>query len=221
MWGNPLDLAHFTRWLVKHSKMAQPGHRVLSEHPLNSEPSSAALVSAFLTPTASIYSRNHGEIRSLPDNLALRIFSEVEGVSTTLSSIPLADLKALPKEDVVSVLACAGNRRVEMDEEKEVEGLKWGGSAVANCHFGGEAVACSAPYNFVDGLLVTCPLRSASSRLHVRSRSHARRLASERTGETAAHPLRIGSGMPGRQDLRRVAPARDGTVGSVTRHPDL
>ncbi|BGO96822.1 Oxidoreductase, molybdopterin-binding domain-containing protein [Rhodotorula toruloides] len=117
--------------------MAQTGHRVLSEHPLNSEPPTASLVSSFLTPTSSIYSRNHGEIRSLPDDYALSISSEVVGVSTTVSSIPLADLKALPKQDVVTVLACAGNRRIEMDEEKEVEGLKWGGSAIANCHFAG------------------------------------------------------------------------------------
>ncbi|GAA6044181.1 hypothetical protein NBRC10512_007459 [Rhodotorula toruloides] len=117
--------------------MAQSGHRVLSEHPLNSEPPTTSLVSSFLTPTSSIYSRNHGEIRSLPDDYSLGISSEVEGVSTTVSSVPLADLRALPKHDVVTVLACAGNRRIEMDEEKEVEGLKWGGSAIANCHFGG------------------------------------------------------------------------------------
>lgn len=120
--------------------MAQSGHRVLSEHPLNSEPPTTSLVSSFLTPTSSIYSRNHGEIRSLPDDYSLGISSEVEGVSTTVSSVPLADLRALPKHDVVTVLACAGNRRIEMDEEKEVEGLKWGGSAIANCHFGGEPV---------------------------------------------------------------------------------
>ncbi|BGP21834.1 hypothetical protein Rt10032_c01g0532 [Rhodotorula toruloides] len=117
--------------------MAQPGHRVLSEHPLNSEPPLASLVSSFLTPTSSTYSRNHGEIRSLPDDYTLGISSEVEGVSNTVSSVSLADLKALPKHDVVTVLACAGNRRIEMDEMKEVEGLKWGGSAIANCHFAG------------------------------------------------------------------------------------
>ncbi|GAA5994819.1 uncharacterized protein JCM10292_004372 [Rhodotorula paludigena] len=129
--------------------MASAQH-VLSEHPLNSEPAPATLVSTFLTPTGSLFNRNHGEVVSKGPDYCLQISSEVDAVRVSDQtrdavasgpaspvSLSLDDLKQLPKRDVTTVLACAGNRRIEMNEEKDVEGLQWGGSAISNCHYAG------------------------------------------------------------------------------------
>ncbi|GAA6005592.1 hypothetical protein JCM10207_005262 [Rhodosporidiobolus poonsookiae] len=111
--------------------------RVLSKQPLNSEPSTSNLISSFLTPLSSLYNRNHGDfVQKSAGDYQLSITSEVGGIEAS-RNFTLDDLKALDKKSVITVLACAGNRRVEMNSEKAVEGLQWGGSALANCHFSG------------------------------------------------------------------------------------
>ncbi|GAA5866254.1 hypothetical protein JCM3774_004134 [Rhodotorula dairenensis] len=119
--------------------MIAEDQRVLSTHPLNAEPAPAALVSSFLTKTADVYHRNHGEFLQFdPRAYSLSLQSEVATVQPRQRELSLDDVKTkFPKRDLVTVLSCAGNRRTEMDHEKEVEGLKWGNSAIANCHFAG------------------------------------------------------------------------------------
>ncbi|GAA5862867.1 hypothetical protein JCM8547_006574 [Rhodosporidiobolus lusitaniae] len=116
------------------SNSSSTGQHVLSTHPLNSEPSPSSLISShFITPVSAAYNRNHGEFKASTSTLT--ISSEASGVGTS-RSFPLDELKKARKEEVVAVLVCAGNRRKEMSEEKETEGLQWG-SALANCQFGG------------------------------------------------------------------------------------
>ncbi len=119
--------------------MAAEHHHVLSQQPLNAEPPTDVLVSSFLTLTRDVYHRNHGDFVQLDaESYRLAVTSEVDAVRLTKSEISLAELQHLfPKRDLVTVLSCAGNRRTEMDHEKQVEGLKWGASAIANCHFAG------------------------------------------------------------------------------------
>ncbi|GAA5932903.1 hypothetical protein JCM1841_005190 [Sporobolomyces salmonicolor] len=117
--------------------MTAETHRVLSNTPLNSEPPLDRLISSFFTPTELAFNRNHGEfLTESASSYKLSLSSEVAGVPSG-KVLSLNDLKAFPKHEVIAVLACAGNRRIEMDEEKEVEGLKWGGSAICNAHFSG------------------------------------------------------------------------------------
>ncbi len=118
--------------------MIAEDQRVLSRNPLNAEPAPSRLVSSFLTKSRDVYHRNHGEFVPLDaDTYSLLLRSEVEAVKLNKSDFSLNDVKGFPKRDLVTVLSCAGNRRTEMDHEKGVEGLKWGTSAIANCHFAG------------------------------------------------------------------------------------
>ncbi|GAA6007064.1 hypothetical protein JCM11491_001493 [Sporobolomyces phaffii] len=113
--------------------------RVLSEHPLNAEPPLEGLSSPqnFVTPTTTTFHRNHGEIPSKDvATYSLAITSEVPGLSLN-HTLSFADLERARATDVISAISCAGNRRREMNEAKEVEGLQWGGSAIANSHFSG------------------------------------------------------------------------------------
>jgi sulfite oxidase len=120
--------------------MADSSFRTLKQSPLNSEPSPSALISSFLTPSKSVFHRNHSEQLAAPTDYSLSITSEVPSVEASKSSFLLSEIKASSRTDVVSVLACAGNRRMEMTREKETEGLQWGASALANTLWTG---ACS------------------------------------------------------------------------------
>ncbi|BGP12933.1 hypothetical protein JCM10213_004353 [Rhodosporidiobolus nylandii] len=119
--------------------MLSTAHHVLSESPLNSEPSAADLVSSFLTPIQTAYNRNHGSPVPSSNSWTLSVSSEVQGVKLDCgrTSWSEADVRRAEKTEAVVALTCAGNRRVEMNREKEVEGLQWGGTAIANCLFGG------------------------------------------------------------------------------------
>ncbi|GAA5897556.1 hypothetical protein JCM8208_003303 [Rhodotorula glutinis] len=110
--------------------------RVLSESPFNAEPAPSALVQNFLTPPATTFHRNHGPWLDLPPDYALAVSSDVPDLDRT-ASFTCAQLARFPKESVVTVLACAGNRRQKMSLEKETEGLQWGKSALSNTHFAG------------------------------------------------------------------------------------
>ena len=119
--------------------------RVLSKTLLNAEPSPSSLVAHFLTPPDATFHRNHGPWLDLPPDYALTIASEVPGLTTTAdSTFTCAQLAQFPKESVVTVLACAGNRRQKMSLEKETEGLQWGKSALANTHFAGASLSLSS-----------------------------------------------------------------------------
>ncbi|GAA5834565.1 hypothetical protein JCM9279_004354 [Rhodotorula babjevae] len=118
--------------------MTDLDQRVLSQSPLNAEPLPAALVAQFLTPPSATFHRNHGPWLDFPPSYALDIASEVPGLATTdHATFTPAQLAQFPKESVVTVLACAGNRRQKMSLEKETEGLQWGKSALSNTHFAG------------------------------------------------------------------------------------
>jgi sulfite oxidase len=112
-------------------------HRVLSEHPLNSEPPPAALVAGgFHTKDSLVYHRNHGEVVKLdPATYSLALTSPEGLFDLPARDLKLNDVKAFPKEQVEGLLMCAGNRRFEMNEEKEVEGLCWERAALANARW--------------------------------------------------------------------------------------
>ncbi|GAA5983304.1 hypothetical protein JCM11641_002257 [Rhodosporidiobolus odoratus] len=118
--------------------MENSPHHVLSTHPLNSEPPLSSVLHHFLTPISSLYNRNHGEpVKCSSAEYSLSVSSDVDDIELSKSSFSLEDVKQIERREVVAVLSCAGNRRQEMDSEKGVEGLQWGGSAVANCSFAG------------------------------------------------------------------------------------
>ena len=109
------------------AQMASSDFRVLSESPLNAEPPLSTLAKDFFTPTKSAFQRNHGEIMEKDiETYRLVISSEVEGTEMR-NELEFRDIKGFSRVDVNASMSCAGNRRSEMNEEKEVEGLQWGG----------------------------------------------------------------------------------------------
>jgi sulfite oxidase len=101
--------------------------KVLSKEPLNSEPPLATLAASLVTPPSRVFHRNHGPIPSKnPESYSLSIKSELAGVDLD-ETLSYQDLEDFERVDVMCALACAGNRRSEMNEEKDVEGLLWGG----------------------------------------------------------------------------------------------
>ncbi|GAA5980485.1 hypothetical protein JCM10908_001667 [Rhodotorula pacifica] len=143
--------------------MASGTQRVLSTDPLNAEPAPHDLVSSFLTKNSDVYHRNHGDFLHFdPSTYSLALRSEVSTVTPTKSDFSLADIKQFQKRDLVTVLSCAGNRRTEMDHEKEVEGLKWCTSAIANCHFAGTLLL-----DLLASAGVTDELDTAAHDLHI------------------------------------------------------
>ncbi|GAA5831523.1 hypothetical protein JCM11251_004052 [Rhodosporidiobolus azoricus] len=117
---------------------ADPSHDVLSSDPLNSQPPLPSLIASFITPPSLSYNRNHGPYASPPSPYSLKVSSEVPGVEVHTGDFSLDDLTGeFEKKNVIAALVCAGNRRKEMNAEKQTEGLQWGGSAIANVHVSG------------------------------------------------------------------------------------
>ncbi|CAG11757.1 unnamed protein product, partial [Tetraodon nigroviridis] len=112
-----------------------PGLRVNSLKPFNAEPPSEILSDSYITPSAIFFKRNHLPVpRVDPGSYRL----QVEGLPGGALALTLEDLKTkFPKHTVTATLQCAGNRRSEMNEVKQVKGLNWGIAAISNATWGG------------------------------------------------------------------------------------
>lgn len=115
---------------------------MLSSEPLNSEPHSSELVKHRLTPSADLYHRNHGAVMHIaPESYRLSLSSVVFNLDT--KQLSLNDVKeGYNSTCLEGILLCAGNRRKEMDGQhgREVEGLKWDRSAIANARWEGKSL---------------------------------------------------------------------------------
>lgn len=113
---------------------------VLSESPLNSEPNPHELIKHLYTPTTNTYNRNHGDPLHLdPATYTLAFDCPDHSLKLRPQQLSLADITAFDKTDVAALLMCAGNRRKEMDDEKQVEGLLWDRAALANPKWAGQS----------------------------------------------------------------------------------
>jgi sulfite oxidase len=107
--------------------------------PLNAEPPLAALGRAFLTPTPCFYIRCHGTIPAL-DAATHRI--RLDGLVARPLALACGELAArFARRSVTAALACAGNRRLELDQFRPVSGVKWRAGAVGNAAWSGVALA--------------------------------------------------------------------------------
>ncbi|XP_018580721.2 sulfite oxidase, mitochondrial isoform X2 [Scleropages formosus] len=112
-----------------------PALRVNSQKPFNAEPPSEILTDTYITPSAFFFKRNHLPVpRVDPGTYRL----EIQGLPKGPVSLSLADLKSnFPKHTVTATLQCAGNRRLEMNQVKQVKGLNWGIAAISNATWAG------------------------------------------------------------------------------------
>lgn len=124
---------------------------VRGTEPFNAEPTAAALVEFPLTPEELIYCRNHGPV--LEDNedtftitvdtgrarrtLTLKeLRTEFEGVEV-VAAMQVRVSRSIRRSSFVIDGQCAGNRRKEMNDLKEVNGILWDDGVICNAKWTG------------------------------------------------------------------------------------
>ena len=108
--------------------------------PYNAEPPPAALSSAVITALDTFYSRNHGPVPELdPATWRLR----VDGLVDHELSLTLADLRSgFPQRSTVATLQCAGNRRADLIDVRDIPGEDpWGPGATSTARWTGVSLA--------------------------------------------------------------------------------
>lgn len=108
--------------------------------PYNAESSRAALAEDTVTPVNAFYSRNHGPIPEIdPATWRLR----VDGLVDKPLGLSLADLQqTFPEQEIIATLQCAGNRRAELVEVRDIPGEDpWGPGATSTARWGGAKLA--------------------------------------------------------------------------------
>ncbi|MES1241906.1 MAG: sulfite oxidase [Acidobacteriota bacterium] len=112
-----------------------PDILVRQERPLNAGPPPEQLRQSFLTPNASFFVRNHGDVPHV-DRESYRL--AFNGLVRKPLKISLDELQRLPKVAVKATLQCAGNRREEMMAVRPIPNeLGWGNEAVSTAEWKG------------------------------------------------------------------------------------
>jgi sulfite oxidase len=108
------------------------------EEPLNAETPRAALVEPF-TPLDAFYVRNHGPVPEV-ESAAWRL--RVGGLVDREVELTIDDVRALPASELIATLQCAGNRRAEMAQVREIPGESpWGPGATGTALWRGPTLA--------------------------------------------------------------------------------
>ena len=113
-----------------------PDVRVRSREPYNGGPPPHLQRATFLTPNDLFFVRNHAAVPRI-DGSAYRL--RVGGLVERPLELSLDDLAArFERSEVVSTLACAGQRRLELMRVKPIPGeLPWDAEAVSTARWGG------------------------------------------------------------------------------------
>ncbi|XP_040839871.1 sulfite oxidase, mitochondrial [Ochotona curzoniae] len=112
-----------------------PALKVNSQRPFNAEPPPELLAENYITPNSIFFTRNHLPVPNVdPDTYRLHVVGAPGSDSLSLS---LDDLRKFPKHEVTVTLQCAGNRRSEMSQVKEVKGLEWRTGAISTARWAG------------------------------------------------------------------------------------
>jgi sulfite oxidase len=110
----------------------------LTTDPRNAEPKLDDLVQSWITPNKYFYVRSHAPNPEIdPTKFSLQI----EGMVNQTLSLSLEDLREFREHTVTATLTCAGNRRVEFNQEREVGGVQWGPGAIGNATWTGVRLA--------------------------------------------------------------------------------
>ncbi|MEO8499251.1 MAG: molybdopterin-dependent oxidoreductase, partial [Planctomycetota bacterium] len=126
-------------WFAGRSLFAAPesnsGLIVHTRVPHNAEPPLNALVQSWITPNELFYVRSHAPVPSV-DLGKFRL--SVEGMVDKPFEISLEQLQSdFKTETVLATMTCAGNRRVEHSQIKEVSGVQWQAGAIGNAEWAG------------------------------------------------------------------------------------
>lgn len=107
--------------------------------PYNAETPPGALASQ-ITPLDSFYSRNHAPIPRIdPESWRLR----VDGLVDCPLELSMDELRRrFPERSVVATLQCAGNRRADLIEVRDIPGqVSWGPGAISTACWSGASLA--------------------------------------------------------------------------------
>jgi sulfite oxidase len=107
--------------------------------PNNAEPTLPNLVASWITPLEHFYIRSHAPNPEIEDK---SFTVSIEGMVRKSRKLSLGEIReGLPQADVTATLTCAGNRRNEHSETKQVAGVPWGGGAIGNARWSGVPLA--------------------------------------------------------------------------------
>jgi sulfite oxidase len=108
---------------------------VHEKEPFNAETPLGRLRHSFLTPRQLFFSRNHGSMPEVdPDPYRL----SVGGMVDRELELSMEDLRGFPREELVEVMECAGNRRAGLTEVAQTPGeTPWGAGAIGNARWAG------------------------------------------------------------------------------------
>lgn len=108
---------------------------VRTTEPFNAGPPPRLLGRRWTTPTDLFFVRNHGTVPVL-DTATYRL--TVRGGKGGPLSLSLGDLRRFPRQTVTAAMQCAGNRRREMLELRDIPGeVPWDLEAISQAEWGG------------------------------------------------------------------------------------
>ena len=112
--------------------------KFLTQNPRNGEPALNDLVHSWITPTEKFYVRSHAPNPVIDcDQFRLTI----EGQVKNPTSLSLQELSGFARHRCIATMTCAGNRRIEFNQEKKVGGVQWGPGAIGNAQWQGCCLA--------------------------------------------------------------------------------
>lgn len=122
--------------------------------PINAEPAKEQLAESWRTPASLSYMRNHGDVLHLAREGYELVIDVEEGLRSALqtgasfankTSLGLKQILETGRQELDASLQCAGNRRNELNERAEVEGIQWSAGTVLNAKWSGEHAYCQHP----------------------------------------------------------------------------
>lgn len=118
---------------------------VHGDQPMNAEVPAELLTSSYITPGDVFYIRHHHpvpltmkkDIDSYELEIDLSEFASELGLKESTVKISLADLKKMPKTEIIATLQCSGNRRGDMNSAGRTSGTSWSQGAISTAKWGG------------------------------------------------------------------------------------
>ena len=109
-----------------------------TDDPRNAEPALNKLIASWITPVEHFYVRSHAPNPKI-DPATFRL--SVTGMVNKELSLSMDEIRSFPQHDVTATLTCAGNRRIEFNDEKKVGGVQWESGAIGNAIWSGASLA--------------------------------------------------------------------------------
>ena len=117
--------------------------KVITTDPLVLETPDHLLAANRITPSTSLFVRNHHGAKHLEDMLPRPMVGDIEisGLVDKPAKVPLSELAKLPKTEVEMVLQCSGNFRFQFSKLSPIKGTPWNKGGIGNVRFAGVRIA--------------------------------------------------------------------------------